>query len=168
MYKDYYLILECHINSTQYDIKKKYRHLAKKWHPDVNKGKDTTSKMQDIIEAYLILNDLEARKRYDIIYKKIFLSSNIVVFESHHSNNEYKKYAEKKPNKNNDNINDPILDDWIIKAKNQAKEIIYQAIKDVKNTTVSGIKYTGYAIILTIVIFLVLILLISLFTLIQS
>ena len=50
MFKDYYAILEVPSNASKAEIKKNYRRLAKKWHPDVNQGIDTTSKMQEIIK----------------------------------------------------------------------------------------------------------------------
>jgi curved DNA-binding protein CbpA len=68
MYKDYYSILELTYTATQAEIKKNYRKLAKKWHPDINKRHDATPKMQEITEAYLILSDPDARLRYDIIH----------------------------------------------------------------------------------------------------
>ena len=66
-YKDYYLILEINFTADQIEIKKKYKQLVKKWHPDLNKDRETTSIMQDITEAYLILSDVDARIKYNKI-----------------------------------------------------------------------------------------------------
>ena len=62
MFKDYYAILEIDVTASEEDIKAAFKKQALKWHPDRNIGKDTTSIMQDINEAKLILLDFEARE----------------------------------------------------------------------------------------------------------
>ena len=65
-YKDYYKILGVSRNATQDDIKKAYRRLAKKYHPDANQGnKEAEQKFKEINEAYQVLGDQEKRKKYD-------------------------------------------------------------------------------------------------------
>ncbi len=64
-YKDYYEILGLPKNATEQEIKKAYRRLAKKYHPDVNKAPDAEQKYKDVNEAYEVLNDPEKRKLYD-------------------------------------------------------------------------------------------------------
>ncbi len=65
-YKDYYKILEIDRNSSTEEIKKAYRKLARKYHPDVNPGdKDAESKFKEINEANQVLTDAEARAKYD-------------------------------------------------------------------------------------------------------
>ncbi len=65
-YKDYYNILEVDKSASQNDIKKSYRKLAKKYHPDTNPGnKQAEEKFKDINEAYEVLGDPEKRKKYD-------------------------------------------------------------------------------------------------------
>jgi curved DNA-binding protein CbpA len=68
MFVDYYAVLETPLDSSAEDIKKAYRRMAQRWHPDRNPGADTVSRMQEINEAYLLLNDPEARARYDTEY----------------------------------------------------------------------------------------------------
>jgi curved DNA-binding protein len=64
--KDYYKILEVPRTATQEEIKKSYRKLAMKYHPDRNKGDKTAeSKFKDINEAYAVLSNAEKRKQYD-------------------------------------------------------------------------------------------------------
>jgi curved DNA-binding protein len=67
-YKDYYNILQVNKNSTQDDIKKAFRTLAKMYHPDTNPGnKEAEEKFKDISEAYEVLSDPEKRKQYDLM-----------------------------------------------------------------------------------------------------
>jgi len=64
--KDYYRILEVPRTATQEQIKKSYRKLAMKYHPDRNKGDKTAeSKFKDINEAYAVLSNEEKRKQYN-------------------------------------------------------------------------------------------------------
>ncbi|RPI02775.1 MAG: J domain-containing protein [Ignavibacteriae bacterium] len=66
MYKDYYKILGIEKTATPNEIKKAYRKLANKFHPDKNKGDKTAEdKFKDINEANGILSDPVKRKKYD-------------------------------------------------------------------------------------------------------
>jgi len=67
MAKDYYKILGCEQTATADDIKKAYRKLALRWHPDKNPDnlKTAEQKFKDISEAYSVLSDVDKRKRYD-------------------------------------------------------------------------------------------------------
>ena len=63
---DYYKVLELDKNATQSDIKKAYRKLARKYHPDLNpKDTEAQKKFQQINEAHEVLIDPEKRKKYD-------------------------------------------------------------------------------------------------------
>ena len=64
-YKDYYKIMDVDKTASQDDIKKSYRKLARKFHPDVSKEKNAESKFKDINEAYEVLRDKEKRAAYD-------------------------------------------------------------------------------------------------------
>lgn len=66
--KDLYKILGLTFEATLDDIKKAYRNLAKKYHPDVAKGEIDINKFREIKEAYDILSDTEARKKYDVLH----------------------------------------------------------------------------------------------------
>jgi curved DNA-binding protein len=65
-YKDYYQILGIKKDASQDDIKKAYRKLARKYHPDVNPGdKAAEERFKEINEANEVLSDPEKRKKYD-------------------------------------------------------------------------------------------------------
>ncbi len=65
-YKDYYEVLGVSKSSTNSDIKKAYKKLAKKYHPDLNpEDKSAEEKFKEINEAYEVLGDEEKRKKYD-------------------------------------------------------------------------------------------------------
>jgi molecular chaperone DnaJ len=67
MAKDYYEVLGLDKNASEDDIKKAYRHLAKKWHPDANPDnkKEAEEKFKEIGEAYSVLSDPQKKKNYD-------------------------------------------------------------------------------------------------------
>lgn len=66
---DYYEILNVSKDATPEEIKKKFRELAKKTHPDKTK-KDSEEEMSEINKAYEILSDKEQKEKYDKYFKK--------------------------------------------------------------------------------------------------
>jgi curved DNA-binding protein len=64
-YRDYYKILGVERTASADDIKKSYRRLARKFHPDVSKEKDAEARFKEVQEAYEVLKDPEKRAAYD-------------------------------------------------------------------------------------------------------
>ena len=55
--RDYYEVLGISKDASEQEIKKAYRSLAKKYHPDMNKSPDAEEKFKEINEAYEVLSD---------------------------------------------------------------------------------------------------------------
>src|SRR5438105_11204585 len=67
-YKDYYKVLNVPRGASADDIKKAFRKLARKHHPDVNPGdKKSEAKFKEINEAYEVLSDPDKRRKYDTL-----------------------------------------------------------------------------------------------------
>lgn len=63
--RDYYEVLGVSKDASADDIKKAYRSLAKKYHPDINKDPDAPKKFEEVQEAYDVLSDEQKRANYD-------------------------------------------------------------------------------------------------------
>ena len=66
-YKDYYQIMGVGRDASADDIKRAYRKLARKFHPDVSKEKDAEARFKEVGEAYEVLRDPEKRAAYDAL-----------------------------------------------------------------------------------------------------
>ena len=64
--RDYYEVLGVNKNATDDELKKAYRQVAKKYHPDLNPGdKEAEAKFKEANEAYAVLSDADKRRKYD-------------------------------------------------------------------------------------------------------
>ena len=141
MFKDYYELLGIAETATYEEIKKGFREQAVKWHPDRNKGMDTTSRMQEINEAYLILKDTDARSRYDREYQrfKSFRKQGQpqADFDGKEAQNE-QKGQRPTPEYTDFKVEDDILEKWMRNAKKQAVDLAQQTIEDFKGVSVAA------------------------------
>lgn len=80
MSKSLYKTLEISENATPEEIKKSYRKLARKYHPDINKDKEAEEKFKEINAAYEILSDEKKRTQYDQFGDNMFGGQNFSDF----------------------------------------------------------------------------------------
>jgi DnaJ-class molecular chaperone len=169
MFKDYYALLEIEQNASSNEIKKSFRKQALKWHPDRNPNEDTTIRMQELNEAALVIQDDEARRRYDIEYSRFsrFRKSQEEAkaknFEQSHKNEDGSSKSSFEQNEFDYKyeVQDDILEKWMQNAKIQAIDLAQQTIRDLKGVTkaasegcVSGIKQLVIWVVLINLIFL--------------
>lgn len=127
MFKDYYQILDILPSATKQEIKKAYRKMSLRWHPDRNFGVDVTEMMQDINEAYKILNDDISRARYDKEYQEFIRQRE----------NRKPKQQERKPESWNYDydVHDEDLKQDINEARIYAKDIVDEFLKKLRETS---------------------------------
>ena len=132
MFKDYYQILDIDPDSTTEEIRKAYKAASMKYHPDSNPGKDTTSQMQDINEAYAILKDDEKRSRYDQEYKR-FRQETTTIPEPKTTSWTYSSYDIKDENVKRD------VDD----AREYARSLVEEFMQSLKRNTKVAVQAAG-------------------------
>lgn len=132
MFKDYYLILGVSFSASKEEIKKAYRKMSLQWHPDRNLGADVTEMMQDINEAYKILNDDISRGRYDKEYK---------LFTQQRENCKPNSSSPQPESWNYDyEVYDEDLKNDINEARAYAKDLVDEFFKSLKETSKAAAK----------------------------
>jgi len=117
MGKDYYRILGIARDAPPSEIKRTYRRLALKFHPDLNPGSgECEEKFKDLTEAYGVLIDPEKKKRYDRNHVRIFEQER--VFEDVFANQEFRDVFDDLPLKK----------EWIEKILNISRVFVYEAL----------------------------------------
>lgn len=133
-FKDYYAILEIEKNADYKTIKKKYRKLATKYHPDLNPNdKEAEEKFKLINEAYAILSNNEKRAKYDAAYEKMKNESNANTNQGSNVNkesNNTKKETEREYTAQEKRYAKKLALKEIIKEELQKVDIIIDAIND--------------------------------------
>ncbi|HXT84603.1 MAG TPA: DnaJ domain-containing protein [Verrucomicrobiae bacterium] len=82
MSTSHYDVLQIKKNASNEEIKKSFRNLALKYHPDKNKSNDSKEKFLRIVEAYEILSDENSRKKYDMTYQNDNEQENIYTYST--------------------------------------------------------------------------------------
>ena len=72
---NYYSVLGVRETADQAEIKRAYRNLMRKWHPDVNRSRDATRRTEGVNEAYAVLSCRESRYNHDLQLREAGLSS---------------------------------------------------------------------------------------------
>ncbi len=123
-FKDYYAILEIDRQSSLEEIRTAYRLLSKKWHPDLNPGKNVTEKMQDINEAYAILKDPDKKARYDFEYDTFYRTEKVKQdnWQQYENGHEYEVHNED-------------LKQDIKEARKYAEDLVSEFFKSLKETS---------------------------------
>lgn len=169
MFVDYYAILEISFDATQESIRSAFYKQALKWHPDKNPGIDTTNRMQQINEAYLILKDSEARQRYNSEYQKFReFQKQSQYYQKQQKQEEQGRKAratefEQRQEKgftdaftdSTYEVFDDTLNNWMSNARKQAVDLAKQTLEDLIGMSKAGGKAMGDAAIKGLVRYLV-------------
>ena len=151
MTKDYYQILEIDKNSNKEEIKKAYKKLALKYHPDrnINNKEEAEQKFKDICEAYNILVDDNKRKLYDLGIDENMMGGSGFNFEGFMNMNNipnmfpFSDFLKKHMYEEDEKINDIVIDIEItLKDVYFGKEIIKEIKKRVCCHQCNGVGYT--------------------------
>ena len=150
MFKDYYKILGVHSSATADEIKRAYRAMSMKWHPDKNPDADVTSMMQDINEAYAILKDKEKRNRYDQEYA-LYCTNRTTKKTRKETCHETHKHTQENEWSYEYNIRDDDLKNDIKNARKYARSLVEEFLKSFRESSVEAAKgaasnVTSYAI----------------------
>ncbi len=167
MFIDYYSILGIEQSANLIEIKAAFKTQALKWHPDKNPNENTTQRMQEINEAYLILKDNEARELYDKEYIRFKQSHDNFQRNKAQDNSRQRDYHQHESYYYSDfDINDDLLKKWMNNASIQAVDLAKKTIEELRELMKVGAKaagkemgrsfitYTIIGVLFTLIIFL--------------
>lgn len=147
MFVDYYSILEIEYPSSTDEIKKSYRRLSLKWHPDRHPNEDTSKRMVEINEAYFVLKDSEKKARYDEEYIHYYLfekrTNNIQTSEtssSQQKSSEYQRSTYSEFTSSNYHFHNTKVQDDIFEAHKVAKGLVDEFLKQFKESSKDAAK----------------------------
>jgi DnaJ-class molecular chaperone len=147
--KDYYQILGVVSSASDDEIKAAFRDRIRQHHPDKNSSPEATERAREVIEAYKILFDREARARYD----KVFHSESRPKASSQTEN-----HASHSSDAKSSTTHDPILEQWIRAAQRQAKAELKNLINDLPDAAREAAKgafqYVVHYIVLSLILYL--------------
>jgi curved DNA-binding protein CbpA len=132
MIPNHYKTLGIDPTAVKDEIKRAYRRLALKYHPDVNSNHDAHDTFIAINEAYLILSDDDARGKYDREFKMYSTSSANGPFNTSTSEGGERPFE------------DESLNQWTTNARNQAESYAAMAFADFSKLIVGIVKETGF------------------------
>lgn len=139
MFKDYYKILGISPSADNTTIKRAYREMSLRWHPDRNPDIDVTAIMQDINEAYAILKDEAKRLRYNQEYARFRGTT-----EQGNKPQECNDINEKEESQSDwayeYEVHDENLKKDIKDAQVYAKKIVEEFFKELKETSKTAAK----------------------------
>ena len=149
-FEDFYALLVVAASATPEEIRRAFRARMREWHPDVNSSPDATAHTQRLIVAYKILNDPEARTRYDVEYARHCPRST----SSEGANASSASGAQRgsAPSQTTPDFSDPVLERWIRTARKEAAEEWRQFASEFKGASMAALGAAARGILLMIIL----------------
>lgn len=156
-FEDFYALLEIAPPAPPEEIRRAFRARMREWHPDLNPSPDATSHSQRLIVAYKILNDPEARTRYDIEYTRHCRSASSRAGANCSSASGAQRKA--SPSQATPDFSDPVLERWIRTARKEAAEEWRQFASEFKGASLAALGAAGRMLVMIIIISIIVFLL---------
>jgi DnaJ-class molecular chaperone len=146
-FEDFYVLLGVTQSAPVEEIRRAFRERMREWHPDINPSAEASSMTQRLIVAYKILNDAEARSRYDFEYSKRIPERARQTADKHPDPKPYASEPESfsnqaEPRRHTSNrsprstvYEDPDLDRWVRTARREAAEEWRKLAADFKDAS---------------------------------
>lgn len=149
-FEDFYTLLEVAVSATPEEIRRAFRARMREWHPDVNPSPDATAHTQRLIVAYKILNDPDARTRYDIEYARHCRTAS----SREGANTSAASGAQRgtAPSQTTPDFSDPVLERWIRTARKEAAEEWRQFASEFKGASMAALGAAARGILLMIIL----------------